>query len=352
MRLFIFLLFISQFSIAQKNNPNEAQFDIAAIGFYNFENLFDTLDTPNKLDEEMTPNGAKRYNTFIYKDKLGKLAEVVSQLGTKLTPDGLAILGIAEIENKQVLEDFVKEPLLKDRNYQIVHYESPDVRGIDVGLIYNPRYFKVLSSRPIPVPLGGNTEEGGGEKFTRDILLVSGIFKGEPLSLMVNHWPSRRGGEARTSPMREKAARICKSVKDSLLNLNPSTKIIIMGDLNDDPVSPSVANVLQAWGRKTDVPAGAMYNPFWAFFKKGIGTMAYNDAWSLFDQIILTPNWLDENQKGYSFYRAEVYRESFLEEKSGRWKGYPKRTFSGDEYLGGYSDHFPAFIYLTRQKRP
>ncbi|NUQ24814.1 MAG: endonuclease/exonuclease/phosphatase family protein [Saprospiraceae bacterium] len=325
----------------------QQQYKISAVGFYNFENLFDTLDTPDVSDTEFTPNGAKRWNTPLYIEKMDHLATVVSQMGTAMTPDGVAILGTAEIENRKVLEDFVAHPKVASRNYQIVHYDSPDERGIDVALLYQPKYFKVTGSRPIPMV---TFEENGERNFTRDILFVSGELDGEPLHILVNHWPSRRGGEAATAPLRNAAALQCKQVADSLMALDPDAKVIIMGDLNDDPVNASLRKVLNAKADKADVKQNGMFNPFYEFFKQGLGTLAYNDAWNLFDQIVLSYGLVREKVPGYYFYKAHVFNPPYLYQPSGQYKGYPHRTFSGDTYIGGYSDHFPVFVYLIKPK--
>jgi hypothetical protein len=324
----------------------EKAYKVGCIGFYNFENLFDTLDAPDIDDAEFLPTGAKRYGTDIYMEKQANLAKVVSQMGTELTPDGVAILGVAEIENRKVLEDFAMQEKVKDRNYQIVHYDSPDGRGIDVALLYNPKYYKVLSSRPIPMVA---YEENGETRGTRDILFVSGLFDGEPLHVLVNHWPSRRGGEATTQHLREMAALLCKNVVDSLCAADPNAKVFIMGDLNDDPISPSVKQVLNARRDADDVRACGLYNPMWELYAKGIGTLAYNDAWNLFDQIIVSHGTLNKKQDGYYFYQGRVFSKPWMVQKSGHFKGYPLRTFGGDTYLGGYSDHFPVYVFLLKQ---
>jgi hypothetical protein len=323
----------------------QRSFQIGCIGFYNLENLFDTLDAPNVQDEEFTPRGGYRYNTEIYVDKLGKLARVISELGTDLTPDGVSILGVAELENRKPLEDLLQDPKIKSRNYQIVHYESPDERGIDVALIYQPKYFKVTASRPVPVPLPHND-------FTRDILFVSGLYDGEPLHLLVNHWPSRSGGEAASQPLRNLAATICKDLIDSLQQADPNAKIILMGDLNDDPTSPSVRQILNAKGKKEQVEPGGLYNTMYDFYKKGIGTLAYQDAWNLFDQIIISHGLINPKTGGYQFYQAQIHNKAYLCQQTGQFKGYPLRTFVGTNYLGGYSDHFATYIYLIKELKP
>jgi len=321
----------------------EKQYKVGIIGFYNFENLFDTIDGPN-LDEEFLPGGANRYTGEVYKEKLIHLSDVVSQMGVELTADGVAILGVAEIENRSVLEDFVKEPHVKDRNYQIVHFDSPDVRGIDVALLYQPKYFKPIKSRSLYVDIF----KPGDTTYTRDVLYVYGMMDGEPLHLFVNHWPSRRGGEEASRPLREKAAAVSKRIIDSLMSADPSTKVVIMGDLNDDPINTSIKNVLQAKSSMEETCPTCLYNPWESLYKKGIGTLAYQDAWGLFDQIIISGAFLPKDQAGFHYLKQEVFNRKFLIQKSGNYKGYPFRSYVGNTYIQGYSDHFPTLLYFLK----
>jgi hypothetical protein len=342
MRKSLVFIFLSSVLFLTAQNK---QYKVAAIGFYNFENLFDTINDPLKNDDDFTPEGALKYTPAVYFDKLDKLSSVVVKLGTELTPDGVAVLGVAEIENRSVLEDFVKHPNIAHRNYKIIHYDSPDFRGIDVAFLYSPKYFVPKHSEAIPVEL---ERESGGTYFTRDILYVFGLFDGEPMHFFVNHWPSRRGGAA-SSPKREFAASIAKLKIDSIVALDPDAKIVLMGDLNDDPTNPSVRKVLGAEGSVNKVKRGGMFNPFYDLYKKGIGTLAYNDVWNLFDQIIVSSGFVDEKAGGYKFHRARVFNEPHMYQQSGRFKGYPFRSYSFGEYIGGYSDHFPTFIYVTKE---
>lgn len=339
--IFLLVAALPILGIAQKN-----AYKIGSIGFYNLENLFDTLDAPDVRDEDFTPQGSYHYNTAIYLDKLNHLAHVIAELGKELTPDGVSILGIAELENRKPLEDLLQQPELKSKNYQIVHYDSPDERGIDVALIYQPKYFKVLNSRPVPVPL---PNVNGEQDFTRDILFVSGLYDGEPMHIMVNHWPSRVGGEAASQPLRNLAASICKHLSDSLIQADPNAKIIIMGDLNDDPSSPSMRQVLNAKADKDQVKPGGMFNTMYDFYKKGIGTLAYQDAWSLFDQIVVSYGLVNPEAGGFQFYQAYVHNQPYMLQQTGQFKGYPLRTYVGSNYMGGYSDHFPTYIYLVKK---
>jgi hypothetical protein len=340
--IFILFLIVSIKGFSQQRN-----YKLGIVGFYNLENLFDTIDEPNK-DEEFLPNGSNHYTSEAYSDKLGKLSTVISQIGTDVSPDGLSLMGCAEVENDGVLKDLVNSPKLKSRNYKIVHYDSPDERGIDVGLLYNPKYFKVKSSEPLFVELYDDAEKKI-PRYTRDVLFVSGMYDGEPLYVFVNHWPSRRGGEELSAPSRAKAAGVCKHKIDSITKINPDAKIIVMGDLNDDPVSSSVAVVLKAKGDKDKVERGGLYNPWTDYYKKGIGTLAYNDAWNLFDQIMLSSAFISKTHTGFFFKEAEIFHKSWMEETSGKYKGYPKRTYDFSKYIGGYSDHFPTYVVLLKE---
>lgn len=326
----------------------QKQYKAVVVAFYNLENLFDTINDPDKNDEDFLPNGANRNNTYVYTDKLGKLSSVLSEIGTEITPDGFTLLGVAEVENRKVLEDLIAQPKLKERKLRIVHYESPDDRGIDVALLYNPKYFSVKSSQSLFVALPDNN---GKPYYTRDILWVTGELNSERVHVLVNHWPSRRGGEEASAPSRAAAAGVCKRIIDSLTALNPSEKIILMGDLNDDPTSPSVAQIIGAKGKKEEVTPGGMYNPWIAFTEKGIGTLAYNDSWNLFDQILFSYGFLHQNQTGYFFHQAHIFTRQYMITQTGKYKGYPKRTYNGSRYIGGYSDHFPTYTVLLKQIR-
>lgn len=345
----ILLLAVTLVAISQSSFSQNKQYQVVTAAFYNLENLYDTINDPNKNDEEFLPTGTKNYTGKVFLEKLDRLAEVISKLAVETTPDGPAILGVSEIENRSVLEALTKHPLLASRNYRICHHDSPDLRGVDVGMLYNPKYFVPLKTHSINVPL---VSESGNPIKTRDILWVEGYLMGEKIHVFVNHWPSRRGGEERSSPLRQKAASICRGTIDSISIAEPGAKAFIMGDLNDDPMSPSVKKVMNATGNAEKMSAEQMYNPFEPFYKKGIGTLAWQDSWNLFDQIIFTPTWIKSaTNEGWFFSRAEVFNRSFLTQKTGNFKGYPLRTYVGNEYQGGYSDHFPVIVYLYREKK-
>lgn len=329
-------------SFAQKKE--DKQYQAACIGFYNLENLFDTVDQEIVKDEEFTPEGYKNWNTERYYKKLDNMAYVIEKMGTEVSPVGPVLLGVSEVENKSVLEDLAKRPLIESRNYNIVHYNSPDRRGIDVALMYQPKYFKVESSKSFTLK---NPEDTSFR--SRDQLLVTGELLGERMHVIVVHWPSRRGGEKRSRPLRIQAAKLAKSIIDSIESAEPGAKVALMGDLNDDPTNVSVSKILQATGNKNKVAGDYMYNAMSDLFNKGIGTLAYRDNWNLFDQIILTPS-LYRNDSSWRYYGVKVHNESYLKQAEGRFKGYPFRTYVGANYMGGYSDHFPVCVYLIKEQ--
>jgi predicted extracellular nuclease len=332
-----------------KAQENKQQYKIAIIGFYNLENFYDTLDNPMVNDEEFTPYGPKNYNGTIYWDKVDKLATVISQMGADRNPDGPALLGVAEIENDTVLKDLVRHKLLEERKYKIVHYDSKDARGIDVGLLYHPKYFTVETSDKLFIQLPGGSKD---DNYTRDILWVKGKLDGETIHIYVNHWPSRRGGEERSAPARDAAAQVCRNHMDSVIKTEPHAKFVVMGDLNDDPVNNSVANIINAKGNQKNVKPGGMFNPWTSLYKKGIGTLAYQDAWALFDQILISYPWLNRDQRGFFFYQQHIFNKEYMVENIGKYKGYPMRTWDGNRYRGGYSDHFPTYLILLKKMEP
>jgi hypothetical protein len=337
------LIVISTFS----SEAQEKKYQVVVVGFYNLENLFDTINDPSKDDGEFLPDGSYRYTGKIYKDKLQHLSDVISLIGTDASPEGLAVMGCAEVENDTVLNDLVRMPKLEGRHYKIVHYNSPDIRGVDVGLLYNPKYFTPKYSASLFIPLFESDEVT--PRYTRDVLYVEGLLLGEPVFIFVNHWPSRRGGEEASAPYRGIAAGVCRHKIDSIIKINPDAKIILMGDLNDDPVNTSMTKVIGAKGDMRDVKRGDIYNPWMSYYKNGIGTLAYNDAWNLFDQIVISSAWLDKTQKGLFYKGAGIFKKPWLIQTTGKYKGYPKRTYDFNKYMGGYSDHFPTYIILLKQ---
>jgi len=326
---------------AQENKRN---FKIHTVAFYNLENLFDTINDVNKNDEA-SPIMEIRFNRGkIYREKVSNMAEVVSQIGFDITKRPPSILGICEVENRMVVEDLISDEKLKKYNYGIVHYESPDDRGIDVGLIYNKDVFKVKNSSSHDVFITGNNSSK--RRNTRDQLVVSGYLDGELMHFIVNHWPSRGADETK----RIAAAEVNNFIIDSLRNKYDSPKIITMGDFNDDPFDKSIKKILGSKKNINDVKKNDLYNPFETILvDEGVGSNAYRDKWQLFDQIILSKPFLDKDYKDYQLYKAGVFNKSFLINKKGKFKGYPFRSFSYGTFTGGYSDHLPPYIYLLKE---
>lgn len=370
----------------------------ANIGFYNVENLWDTIQSADYIDgtlpvnhinfhrsvpidslkyleithydykgpwiqekligkkvvrkqvlsEDFTPKSAKNYTYGIYQQKLKNTAQVISEIGTKYTKTAPVVVGLVEIENRQVVEDLVKQDALKKYDYGIVHYNSFDARGIDVALIYQKKRFFVTNSYKRELIL---YKEDGKREYTRDLLVVSGILDGEKVAFFVNHWPSRRGGEAVSMPKRNAAATLLKQEMDAFREKNPNIKLIAMGDFNDDPISPSFKNHLKAVGEEKELNEEFPYfNPMFKMYKKGIATLAYQDAPNLFDQIIYSKNLVSEKTtEEYSVYKTEVFAPAYLINKQGNYKGYPLRSWTGDTFTGGYSDHFPVFTILHKE---
>ncbi len=329
---------------AQKNDNK--QFLVFGVGFYNLENLFDTINNNGKYDLEFSPQGSRQWNGEKYWSKINNLAYCISQMTTQTTPMGPAILGVSEIENRSVLEDLVKAEPIKKWMLQIVHHDSPDRRGVDVGLLYNPRMFKVLdvTNHTLVIPDNPNFR-------TRDQMCVTGILGGDTLSVIVNHWPSRLGGQEQSSYLREAAASLSKHIADSLWAIRPNQGVIIMGDLNDDPQDKSCAVALGAMKDLKKVSHHGFFNPWWKMLDKGIGTLAYKGQWNLFDQIIVSGTLLEQNTDGLRYWKCQVNNFDFLKGDTGNRQGYPLRTYSGGVFLNGYSDHFPTEIFLIKERK-
>ncbi len=320
------------------------EFVPALVGFYNVENLFDTLASPDIEDGEYTPGSAKQWNAVRYQRKLDRLAKVIGAMGRDLHPQGLAVLGLCEVENRAVVEDLADTEPIRERGYRVVHEDGPDRRGIDVALMYNPALFTVLGHKSYRVSMPDKPDF-----LTRDQLLVSGILDGDTAHIIVAHWPSRRGGEKRSMPNRKAAAEVGRHIIDSLLARNPDARILYMGDLNDDPVDASVQRFLRSTGDKAKATDGTLFNPMHAPYHKGVGSLAWRDAWNLFDQILVSPSLVTGQGGAYRYYGARIFNESYLQQKEGAFAGYPFRTYVGDTYQDGFSDHFPVFLILVKE---
>ncbi len=346
----LFSLIVLSLLLAATGVQAQRQFNLYAVGFYNQENLFDTCHDEGKNDSEFLPNGSYRWNGLKYSHKLRNMARVLADMGTdRLKGVGCAVIGLSEVENSKVLDDLTAQEPLRARGYKYVHIEGPDMRGIDCALLYNPELFTVKDSRLVPyVPAPSMRSD----YKTRGFLTVSGEMAGEPVAVIVCHWPSRAAGSA----YREHAAVQVKAVKDSLLKANPAMKVMVMGDMNDDPTNKSMTDMLGAKGDVKKVKEGDMYNPWYNLFvKNGVGTLSYQGSWNLFDQIVMTPNMVNtDGKKDYStlkFWQNQIFRREYLINNEGRYKGTPKRTHSSGIWLDGYSDHLPVVVYLLKEKK-
>ena len=339
--LLLTLTFTTVFSQEKK------KFKIHTVAFYNLENLFDTINDPNKFDEASPMMEIKNDRTSIYKKKVRNMAGVIADIGSDVARNAPVLLGVAEVENRQVLYDLANDPELFDKDYGIVHFDSPDARGIDVALMYQKALFTPIHSSKHELKIYDDISRK--RIYTRDQLLVSGKLEDEMVHIIVNHWPSRRGGEERSRPKRVAAAKLNKRIIDSLQSIDPYAKIFIMGDLNDNPTNVSVKDILKARRDRKKVPLKGIYNPFENMVRKGLGSNAYRDSWSLFDQIMVTKPLLEQDYSSFRYYKSGIFNKNYLANKRGRWKGYPKRSFADGGFNDGYSDHFPVYTYIIKE---
>jgi len=329
----------------------EAQNKRYTVMFYNLENLYDTIQDPTIYDTEFIPTGVKQWNSAKYWKKMSNIEKVFFSVATqnKAYP---TVIGVSEIENRNVLEDVVSLDKLQNANYQICHYDGPDARGVDCAFLYRPDQFKIEGSEPIKAKIPGARE---GFR-TRDILTMWGTIEGEPFFFVVSHWPSRRGGQSSSAFLREGVAAQIRGIIDSVRTANPLVKAVVMGDFNDDPQDKSVSEYLGGKLNKSKLDPNDMYNPFWQLHKDGYGSLAYNDAWNLFDNIVVSAS-LANPQEGTlglwkpkkSKYWGNIFAPDFLHQQEGQYKGYPLRTYVGNNFQAGFSDHFPVFIFIAKQ---
>lgn len=329
-------------ALACKSVTPEKSVDIR-VAFYNVENLFDTEDDAQKSDEDFTPEGRLEWTAERYNAKLNKLAQVIDSLGAK--GNGPDILGVCEVENSRVLNDLIQTNQLLDNKYAIEHAESPDERGIDVALLYKPALFMPFNSRLYPVQI---KEEA--DFITRSILLVQGKVGRDTLHVLVNHWPSKRGGDEASRYKRVRAAEVLADIRDSLISINSEAKILAMGDFNDEPESVPLSKTLPSYSTtdSLNINAKAFYNPMWSVKIEGKGSYRYRDQWNMLDNFLLSKG-LVYNQMGLGYLpgSAQVFNPYWLQQHGGRYEGYPNRTYAGNNYLAGYSDHFPIYLDLS-----
>lgn len=312
----------------------------AVIGFYNLENLFDTIDDPNTNDADFLPDGSYQWNTERYERKLANMSKVISLVAKEY--GGPVAMGVSEIENERVMLDLVNHPYLKSFNYGVVHHDSPDRRGVDVALIYQKDRFKVIDKVPYRLVTADTSFR------TRDQLLVKGVIDGiDTVHIIVNHWPSKLGGEKRSMPKRIAAAELSKHISDSIMQSNHAAKVIILGDLNDNPNAKSIVNFLGAKSKAKETNVDQLFNPMYKLYMDGIWSYVYRDEPNVIDQIIISYGLLNA-QTGFKYSGVNIFRANFLLTKSGSYEGTPFRTYAAGTYLGGYSDHLPVYIILEK----
>ena len=315
---------------------------LRAIGFYNVENLFDTTHDEGKLDEDFLPEGRNEWTPVKYSHKLANISAVLAEMATdKVGKQGCDIIGLAEVENSHVLDDLIAQEPLRKRGYKYCHIEGPDMRGIDCALLYNPKKFKLRDVKLVPYI----QELKQDSAFrTRGFLTVSGTYCGEHLTVVVCHLPSRGSTEF----YRRLGARQIKALRDSLLSDDPQLRLIVMGDMNDDPMDKSMALELRGKRSLQEVGEGDMFNPWWNDLAEGHGSMIFNGLPNLFDQILLSPSLVRGEGNVLRYADHEIFSRHYLFNPTGNFKGYTKRTHSGATWLDGYSDHLPTIVYLRK----
>lgn len=340
--ILVFLFFAISLTVYAQTKPYK-------IVFYNLENFFDTVNDPEVLDDEFTPEGPKKWTQDKYDKKLHNMERVFFDIAA-INKDYPVVIGVSEVENRNVLEDIVAAPKLAPANYRIIHHDSPEARGVDVAFFYRADVFKLEGEKAIRtiIPSLPNFK-------TRDILTMWGKIDGEDFLFMVGHWPSRLGGKEASEYKRIAVGEQMRSIADSVKQIRPDVKVVLMGDFNDDPTDPSITQGLGAKLKVKELQKGDYYAPYASMLKAGYGTLAYGDAWNIFDNIVVTENLVNDTtdklkiQKapGSKFY-GNIFKRHYMVQKEGQYKGYPLRTYVGNNFQGGYSDHFPVYIYIGK----
>lgn len=347
------LLFLMSLSAsAQKTQQNYV------IGFYNLENLFDIYDDPVKNDSEFLPEGKNKWTQAKYEKKLHNMAKVIRAMADN-NKRWHTILGISEIENRLVIEDLVSQPEIADANYQIVHYDSPDRRGVDVALLYKPDQFTYLDSESIPFDFNSDIDFSDTDTSyfkTRDILMVHGLIAGEHFAFYVAHLPSRVGGKG--GNLRSRGAEIIYNHSREMEAKYPGIKIVAMGDMNDNPTDDSMAKYLHGQERLENVTPTEFYSPYISMLKAGYGSLCYQGVWSIYDLELVNYNLAHAPDGGLKIqpvtknhgkeYYGVVFKRPWMTTQKGQYKGYPFRTFSNGAFVGGYSDHYPTYIVIGK----
>ena len=366
---FAALTTLTSFTTGQHQQPK--RYALYGVAFYNLENLFDTLHDAGKNDYEYLPDGRNKWGKMKYEAKLHNMARVLSELCTDKLPQGPAVIGVSELENHLALEDLLHQPSLAGRGLKYVDVAGPDRRGVECAFIYNPRFFQMERYMHVPYyyapsgrvddPLVGFYTDEQGEvqaytdlkgdttHITRGFLVMQGLLAGERMFFIVNHWPSRAAG----SEARERAGHQVRMLKDALMASHPEAKVMIMGDMNDDPADKSMTTALGCKHQTDKVKkATDLFNPWHeTLYKRGQGTLLYQGKWNLFDQIVFSGNLLGTDRTSLKFYKHEIFMRDYLFQQEGKYKGSPLRTHAGGVWLNGYSDHLPTYVYLIKEVR-
>ena len=366
---FAALTTLTSFTTGQHQQPK--RYALYGVAFYNLENLFDTLHDAGKNDYEYLPNGTNKWGKMKYEAKLHNMARVLSELCTDKLPQGPAVIGVSELENHLALEDLLNQPSLAGRGLKYVDVAGPDRRGVECAFIYNPRFFQMERYMHVPYyyapsgrvddPLVGFYTDEQGEvqaytdlkgdttHITRGFLVMQGLLAGERMFFIVNHWPSRAAG----SEARERAGYQVRMLKDALMASHPEAKVMIMGDMNDDPADKSMTTALGCKHQTDKVKkATDLFNPWHeTLYNRGQGTLLYQGKWNLFDQIVFSGNLLGTDRTSLKFYKHEIFMRDYLFQQEGKYKGSPLRTHAGGVWLNGYSDHLPTYVYLIKEVR-
>ena len=366
--LLLALFTLTSFSQRQQA-PGQKSYAVYGVAFYNLENMFDTIHDAGKNDYEYLPDGTNQWGKMKYEAKLHNMARVLSELCTDKLPMGPAVVGLSEVENERVLQDLLKQPELAKRGWRYVDYPGVDRRGVECAFFYNPRFFQLESSMIVPYyyapsgriddPLLGFYTDSEGKvqaytelkgdttHITRGFLVMSGRLAGERIHFIVNHWPSRAAGDE----VRQRAGFQVRQLVLALMAAEPDSKVVVMGDMNDDPKNKSMTVQLGCVSEPGKVKKPTdMYNPWYnTLYKVGQGTLLYNGQWNLFDQIVVSGNLVGKDRSTLKYFQHAIFMRDYLMQQEGRYKGNLLRTHAGGGWLNGYSDHLPTQIYLVKE---
>ena len=366
--LFAALTFLSSFT-SRPQGEQQKSYALYGVAFYNVENLFDTLHDAGKNDYEFLPDGSYKWGKMKYEAKLRNISRVLSELCTDKLPVGPAVVGLSEIENEKVLEDLLRQPTLAQKGWKYVDFPGADRRGVECAFLYNPRFFRLERAMVVPYyysesgrvddPLLGFYTDSEGQvqayselrgdttHITRGFLVMTGQLAGERLHFIVNHWPSRAAGDE----VRQRAGFQVRQLVLALMAADPQSKVIVMGDMNDDPANKSMTEQLGCVSDPAKVKRPTdMYNPWYnTLYKVGQGTLLYDGKWNLFDQIVVSGNLVGKDRSSLKFFQHAIFMRDYLFQQEGRYRGNPLRTHAGGVWLNGFSDHLPTQIYLVKE---